>query len=136
MVEGLRREADSILKCEEDWWNASSFPRLIIADSVIRESLRYHPILIKGLTKEVVPAAGLRLPAGAHMPKGSWIGIPVLGIHRDERYYKDAADYQPYRFVHTRPKDDTEKRMTWEDEMQAAKPTTTYLGFGYGRHAW
>ena len=109
-----------------------------MADSVIRESLRYHPILIKGLTKEVVPSGGLQLPDGTHMPQGGWVGIPVLGIHRDENYYRNPDEYQPYRYIKasTDEKIGFQKPVSWEDELEAGKPTTTYLGFGYGRHAW
>ena len=107
---------------------------------MIRESLRYHPILIKGLTKEVVPSAGLQLPDGTHMPKGGWVGVPVLGLHRDERYYPNPDIYEPFRFVkEPRSSDEKEtqqKASAYEDDLEAAKPTTTYLGFGYGRHAW
>ncbi|MCJ1251308.1 hypothetical protein MMC30_008540 [Trapelia coarctata] len=131
----LRQEAEATLPSDEDWCKAASFTKQILADSVIRESLRYHPILIKGLTKEVVPSAGMQLPDGTQMPKGSWVGVPVLGIHRDKRYYANPDVYEPFRFVKARSSKEGLKTLAWEDELEAAKPTTTYLGFGYGRHA-
>lgn len=73
--------------------------KLILTDSAIRESLRYHSILIKGLTKEVVCEGGLELPDGTHIPRGSWIGIPVLGLHLDGRFYPDPRHYDPFRFA-------------------------------------
>ena len=103
---------------------------------MIRESLRFHPILIKGLSKEVVPREGLQLPGGTQMPQGSWVGIPVLGIHRDERYYPGSDEFQPFRFFKESRAGGAAKTSAYEDELDAAKPTTTYLGFGYGRHAW
>ena len=145
----LRHEAETTLQGDEDpWQKLATFRKQVLADSVIRESLRLHPILIKGLTKEVVSPTGLQLPDGTHMPLGGWVGIPVLGIHQDEKFYPQANLYQPFRFVKKR--DVTPSRSSsdelqqpaearvgaYEDELEAAKPTTTYLGFGYGRHAW
>lgn len=132
----LRQEAEETLRNDEDWTKGISFKKQVLADSVIRESLRYHPILIKGLTKEVVPSVGLQLPDGTIMPKGGWVGIPVLGIHRDERFYTNPDVYQPFRYVKERSPDEKQKATAYENELEAAKPTPTYLGYGYGRHAW
>ncbi|KAL8823103.1 MAG: hypothetical protein Q9191_006174 [Dirinaria sp. TL-2023a] len=131
----LRQEAEETLRTDEDWAKGISFKKQVLSDSVIRECLRFHPILIKGLTKEVVPSSGLNLPDGTNMPKGGWVGIPVLGIHRDERFYADPYVYQPFRYVKERSTDEKQKAAAWEDELEASKPTTTYLGYGYGRHA-
>jgi hypothetical protein len=137
VIPRLRKETEEILlnqrhhedsdSCEDDslWHQAAPFKNMPLIDSLIRESLRFHPILIKGLTKEVVPGNGLSLPGtGIQMPAGSWVGIPVLGIHRDERFYPDSQVYKPFRFADR------------AGELEAGKPTTTYLGFGYGKHAW
>ncbi|KAK4151733.1 cytochrome P450 [Chaetomidium leptoderma] len=143
-LQRLRHEAETTVHGLGDpndnskWTQASSFREQILADSAIRESLRLHPILIKGLTKEVVAPNGLELPDDnhTHLPAGSWVGVPVLGIHQDERFYPQAAEYQPFRFVKdAKPSHTTATGGTYEDEPEAAKPTTTYLGFGYGRHA-
>lgn len=137
VVPQLRKEAGALLlnqsHCKEDnsfeddslWHQAAPFKSMLLIDSLIRESLRFHPILIKGLTKEVVPEGGLPLPGtDILMPAGSWVGVPVLGIHRDERYYPDSEVYKPFRFANR------------AGELEAGKPTTSYLGFGYGKHAW
>lgn len=138
LLEKLRQEAETLLPDEESWKKKGVFQSQMIADSTIRESLRYHPILIKGLTKEVVPSAGLQLPDGTHIPKGGWVGVPVLGIHRDEKYYPKPDVYEPFRFVKKPASGEEHMAATssYEDAFQAGQPTTTYLGFGYGRHAW
>ncbi|KAH8886633.1 cytochrome P450 [Thozetella sp. PMI_491] len=147
--EQLRAEAEATLQGDDQSWEkASTFRKQSLADSAIRESLRLHPILIKGLTKEVIPPTGLQLPDGTHIPRGGWIGVPVLGIHQDERFYHHAQTYEPFRFV-KKPRHNSENSAryesetasgslttSYEDEPEAGKPTTTYLGFGYGRHAW
>lgn len=142
--ESLREEAATLIKSDADWNNGAIFRKLTLADSAIRESLRYHPILIKGLTKEVVRSEGLKLPDGTHIPRGGWIGIPVLGIHMDDRFYPNPQDYDPFRFVKLkqdreksqRKEGSTEKRTNTMRDLDAGQPSSTYLGFGYGRHAW
>ncbi|KAL1873165.1 hypothetical protein Daus18300_003984 [Diaporthe australafricana] len=137
VVTRLRKEAEELLVnhghqkdsngCQDDslWHEAAPFKNMPLIDSLIRESLRFHPILIKGLTKEVVPESGLVLPGSSiRMPEGSWVGVPVLGIHRDERFYSNPQVYMPFRFADS------------AGELEAGKPTTAYLGFGYGKHAW
>lgn len=135
----LREETDSVLKAEGDWHNPASFNRLVVCDSVIRESLRCHPILIKGLTKEVVPIDGIQLPNGTHVPRGTWLGVPVLGIHRDERFYPEPSTYDPYRFSRLKQEREGEhqnRTSVSSGELDAASTSASFLGFGYGRHAW
>ncbi|KAI9155716.1 Cytochrome P466 monooxygenase [Paramyrothecium foliicola] len=138
LYNALRSEAESILKTEADWNMTAPFNRLVLYDSVIRESLRCHPILIKGLTKEVVDPKGLELPDGTHLPKGTWVGVPVVGVHRDERFYPNAMTYDPYRFLrlrHEMEKKAASDKSASTSELDAARPSVEYLGFGYGRHA-
>ena len=136
LFEHLRQEIKVALSNAKDWGEPHGFKKLMYTDSVVRECLRYHPILIKGLTREVVPSAGVTLPDGTHLPKGTWVGVPNLGIHRDDRHYPRPEVFEPFRFVKSELKNGEKKVVSWEDEQEAARPTTTYVGFGYGRHAW
>ncbi|KAL8737236.1 MAG: hypothetical protein Q9181_001890 [Wetmoreana brouardii] len=139
----LREEAAASLKTDEDWNNPAVFRRFILSDSAIRESLRYHPILIKGLTKEVIRSEGLSLPDGTHIPQGGWLGIPVLGLHMDDRFYPNPGKYDPFRWAKLKMereaaqnKEDSEgERNRASIKDYAGQPTSTYVGFGYGRHA-
>ncbi|KAI1347470.1 cytochrome P450 [Xylaria sp. FL0043] len=96
VVERLREEAQETLTGDADWADASGFKRQVLANSVIRETLRLNPVTIKGLTKEVMPSSGFQLPDGTSMPKGGWA-------------------------------------ISHGHDPDAAKPSTTYLTFGYGR---
>ncbi|KAL8672928.1 MAG: hypothetical protein Q9168_002634 [Polycauliona sp. 1 TL-2023] len=140
----LHEEAARSLQCEEDWMNPAIFKRLTLCDSAIRETARYHPILIKGLTKEVVRPQGLKLPDGTHIPHGCWLGVPVLGLHNDDRFYPEPHRYDPFRYA--RMKQDRERSYREEQakgkeqplstrDLDAGQPTSTYVGFGYGKHA-
>ncbi|GAW17465.1 hypothetical protein ANO14919_069220 [Xylariales sp. No.14919] len=116
VVELLREEAQGTLANDADWANASSF--------------KQH-----GLAREVIPSSGLELPDGTSMPKGGWVGVPILGIHRDEKYYTNADVFEPFRFVKERSTEKAPGSTPHEGQLDAAKPTTTYLTFGYGRHS-
>lgn len=133
----LRKEAEELFLshkhredsngCEDDsvWHQNEPFKRMPLTDSFIRESLRFQPVLIKGLIKEVVPGSGVLLPGTSiRMPAGSWVGVPTLGIHRDARFYPNPEAFMPFRFANS------------AGELEAGKPTTTYLSFGYGKQAW
>lgn len=138
VVPRLRKEAEELLVnhthrpdsngCEDDslWHQSESFKNMPLIDSVVRETMRFHPVIIKGpTTREVLAENGLLLPGtDIRMPMGSWVGLPVLGIHRDERFYPNSEVYMPFRFV------------DHAGELAAGKPSMTYLGFGYGKHAW
>lgn len=60
------------------------------------ETLRKHPpvgILIRKTTEDY------NIPDTEHVvPKDSTIIIPVLGIHRDEKYYPNPETFDPERF--------------------------------------
>ncbi|KAL8871199.1 MAG: hypothetical protein Q9174_002918 [Haloplaca sp. 1 TL-2023] len=142
--ETLGEEAARSLQGEDDWMNPAVFKRLELCDSAIRETARYHPILIKGLTKEVVHPNGLSLPNGTHVPRGAWLGVPVIGLHRDDRFYPEALKYDPFRFARlNQDRRDLQRKTgvrgdqetTPLRDLDAARPTSTYVGFGYGKHA-
>ena len=143
--ETLGEEASRSLQGEDDWMNPATFKRLELCDSAIRETARYHPILIKGLTKEVVHPRGLSLPNGTHVPRGAWLGVPVIGLHNDDRFYPEAWKYDPFRYVRLKQDRRNLQREAGargdqvtgcSKDLDAAQPSSTYVGFGYGKHAW
>jgi hypothetical protein len=126
----LRKEAESIFLSEIDWTSASSLKGLVNINSSVRESARKNPLQTRGLIKQVMPEDGVTLPDGVHVPKGTWLGIPVEAIHRDETIYPDARSFDALRFA----------RMSVEGEsnksLDAAETSDTYMFFSYGRSAW
>ncbi|KAH8883280.1 cytochrome P450 [Thozetella sp. PMI_491] len=141
LYEALRKEAASALQTEADWKNPASFKKLRLLDSTIRESLRCHPILVKGLTKQVVSHDGVRLPDGTPLPYGTWLGIPVLGVHMDERFYPNPHRFDPYRFIPSTPNTTVSTALDGQTEasvahqLEAGRPSDIYFGFGHGRHS-
>jgi Cytochrome P450 len=92
----LHDEAEAFFPRTEDWAQSTGLLKLCYMDSTIRESLRRRPILLRGLWREVMPKEGVTLPDGQHLPQGSWVGVPVPGIHNDERFYHEPEVYDPF----------------------------------------
>jgi cytochrome P450 family 6 len=79
------------------------------------ETLRIYPpgpFLIRECTKKYkIPGTNVTIE------KGTSIIIPVIGLHRDQKYYPDPEKFDPDRF---------------SEEMKNKKPQFTYLPFGEG----
>ncbi|TGJ83225.1 hypothetical protein E0Z10_g5549 [Xylaria hypoxylon] len=125
----LRQEAESIFKSEADWTSASSLKAMVNIDSCLRESARKNPLQTRGLLKQVMPKDGVTLPDGAHVPQGTWLGIPIEAIHRDETIYPDARGFDALRFARMRVEGESNK------SLDASEPSDRYMFFSYGRSA-
>ncbi|CAG8020205.1 unnamed protein product [Penicillium salamii] len=60
----LREEAEAVFQTEDDWTKSTLLLKLPLLDSTIQESLRRHPIIFRGLSREVMPKEGVILPNG------------------------------------------------------------------------
>lgn len=122
----IREESEAVFLAEEDWNNSTSLLKLHRLDSAIRESLRRHPAINRGLSRQVIPKKGVTLPNGQHVPQGAWIGFPVPAIHNDNRYYDEPDVYHPFRFLPS----ETAKR------AMVVTTSHTFLPWGHARHSW
>ena len=68
---------------------------------------------------------------GTFIPKGTTIAVAARSIHYDEKFYKDANKFQPFRFAEIHEEDSRgEKR-------QLVSTAIEYLPFGHGnKHVW
>lgn len=84
-------------------------------ESVLRETLRWHPILPNG-----VPHATLSddIFDGYFIPKGATVVCNIWGISRDEKRYPEASSFKPERFM------DVNNALTDDD------PARYVFGFG------
>ena len=147
----LREEADQVFATGDDWTNQTSLPKLIYADSTIRETLRRSPVISKSVLREVIQKDGLDMPNGQHIPTGAWMAVPSVGVHYDEKFYPKPQLYNPFRFVPpaveapAQIEDGADSREPNGDVLTTSIPrkheglstaSETYLAFGYGRHSW
>ena len=143
--EGLREEAADIFKSEDDWADLASLAKLVRTDSAIRESLRCNPLTARAAMRVVVQKDGVTLPEGAHVPHGSLLGVSLVGVHTDGRFYANANEYDPFRFVKSQnnaiAKNNPDavadsKASELRKNVNLATNSDIFLSFGHGRHAW
>ena len=140
--EQLREEAAGVFQTVDDWTNAASVPKLQLADSTIRESLRENSMLTRVMLREVVAKDGVVLPSGHHVPRGAWMGVGTSDLHHDDRFYPRAQEYDPFRFAKKQEDVPTDQEALIEKAPMTRKhqslstASDVFLAFGYGKHAW
>jgi cytochrome P450 len=120
------------------WADQDLLPRLVFLNSAIRETLRCNPASVIAVERKVVPKEGVTLPSGQHLPKGSLLGVPVVGIHSDENIYPNAAKYEPFRFCNRKPGEEPDGKDAAISVTSTADVNITdiFLSYGAGKFAW
>ena len=67
---------------------------------------------------------------GVVIPAGTTVAIPMYAVHHDESIWPDPFKFDPYRSSRMRQHDVDDVK------QQMVTPTTEFLPWGYGRHAW
>ena len=110
----LEAEVDAVLKGRLP--AAADVPALVFTRRVLAESLRLRPpawVVARTAVEDCdIP--------GGHVPAGSIVLISQYLLHRDARFYPNAAAFDPDR---------------WLDERQAGRPKMAYIPFGAGPRA-
>ncbi|KAF4972597.1 hypothetical protein FSARC_870 [Fusarium sarcochroum] len=118
----LREEAEVVLSSTQIW-DRATITKLTLADSAIRESMRWSDFGLFALPRRV-NSSGITLDNDVYVPPGVHIEIPMHSIHMDEDFHADAGSFKPFRFA---------------DGTSTARSAVTldesFLGFGYGRNA-
>nr|A0A1B4XBI1.1 RecName: Full=Cytochrome P450 monooxygenase sdnQ; AltName: Full=Sordarin/hypoxysordarin biosynthesis cluster protein Q [Sordaria araneosa]BAV32161.1 cytochrome P450 monooxygenase [Sordaria araneosa] len=125
IIEPLKEEMRGILA--KGGWQKSSLDKMILLDSVIKESQRRKPLATLSMGRIAVTDA--KLSDGTVVPKDSTVSIDA-GLMWDPSIYAQPDEWDPYRFVRQR-KGSLEKQ-------RLAELTTTapeHLAFGHGMHA-
>ncbi|KAI3334656.1 cytochrome P450 [Ustulina deusta] len=126
----------------ERGWTKTALARMTHVDSALRESLRINGFVERGIMKMVVAPAGVTLPDGSHVPRGTKVGVSGYSIHHDERNYVDAKRYDAFRFARPRDGDGDAAGKKKEKEKEKKKrpqglvnTSETFLSFSHGSHA-
>ncbi|PIG83550.1 ferulate-5-hydroxylase [Aspergillus arachidicola] len=123
----LRQEADAAFTNRDKSQPISQ--SMLYMESTIRESLRLSPLSDRMLSRRVVQKGGITLPDGQFLPRGTWLAVAAVGIHRDEQNYEDPDEYRPLRFL----SEDTETKEA--KAMLVPVTSEKFLAFGHGRHS-
>jgi cytochrome P450 len=128
-----------LLKVAEEtgghYWTKDAVSRIHLLDSTMRESMRLSDFGSLAFPRRVAAKEGIKM-SGIHVPKGTWMQIPMHNIHIDEDNYTSAAEFRPFRFA--RPH--APATGVGEDDGSKSGPQKslvtlddTFLIFGYGR---
>ena len=70
------------------------------------------------------------LSDGTYLPAGTLVAGAALATHYDEKHYKRADVFEPFRFS------DMSAEESERTKHQFASTSPTYIPFGHGKHAW
>ncbi len=135
----LREEIKETFANTEAWTSPDTTApgHMPITEAFVRESMRYTPFFTRGQEHKVMKKEGVYLPDGQHIPYGTYLACPVAGVAGDERFYANADKFDPFRFL-TEAVDEKTGTKTWtlKPNCQLTSPSDTFIGFGFGKHAW
>lgn len=96
-------------------------------EAVIKETIRYHPA-VSMCMERVVPADGLTLPDGRHVPAGAFVGMNPYIVGRNKGVFgPDADDFRPDRWLQREGEEDDE---AFKRRMQAWGNASIAFGGG------
>ncbi|KAI0160744.1 cytochrome P450 [Xylariaceae sp. FL1272] len=137
-IETLRDECEKAFGASDAIWTFEVVRSLRLLDSAVRESMRLRPFASVAIARTVMDPSGISIAHGDHdvrVPKGTVLALPMESIHRDEDAYKNAAQFNPFRFVKTKDRDEDGSTTRKYDTIKpATTPDEHFLGFGTSRH--
>ncbi|KAH6848218.1 cytochrome P450 [Chaetomium sp. MPI-CAGE-AT-0009] len=103
-------------------------------EAVIREAMRLHPAVAMPL-EVYVPARGLDLPDGSHIPSGVAVGMNPYIVSRNKKLWgEDADEFRPERWL----KMADESESAYKDRLRTMNAADLAFGAGprmcIGRH--
>ena len=125
----IRDEIAQVLTEDGGWthWNKSSFTKLRILDSFMRESQRWNPPTLLSMHRVLLQQH--RLPDGVTLPKGAHISMAVNAIQNDPEVTPQPEVFDGLRYYKLRQK---------EGESHLHQFSTTQdnvLNFGHGANS-
>lgn len=138
-LSALRTEASQILP------KASENPALIktmhFHDSVLRETLRFHPAFDDSMLREVVAPTGLYTPDGTYLPRGSHVALHTRLMQRSSfaGEGEDWDSFRPFRYCEEVAEESDKSMETVvadKGQISAVHISGRYMPFGLGKHAW
>ncbi|TDZ16937.1 Cytochrome P450 monooxygenase gloP [Colletotrichum orbiculare MAFF 240422] len=142
-IDGIREEAERVLKEEGGRWTKNGLSRLYRLDSAIRESQRLSNFSCTLMERKVVAEEGItNVEEGWHLPKGSFLTVNLEGLHHDDELTPQATEYDAFRTSRQREaydaKPPSERSLEEGLRLKNLGMVTTsdaHLPFGHGRHA-
>ncbi|KAH3940618.1 hypothetical protein HBH98_219170 [Parastagonospora nodorum] len=119
----LREEIRSVFETEGGKWRKQGLTKLVKMDSFMRETVRFNPLFAGQLDR--VALKDTTLSDGTLLPKGTYVTVPSFAMYMDDMYYKDAKNFDPFRFSKKRQESGQETLHSF------VQTTPSFLHFGY-----
>ncbi|KAK8087648.1 Cytochrome P450 [Apiospora hydei] len=105
-------------------------------DSAVRESMRLNDVMVHLLPLEVLRGEPIDLGGGRHISAGSGVRtvFPAQMIHTDPSIYPNPEQFDALRFTRGLEKSQDSSHTDTKRQLMT-NVSTTFLPFGYGRHA-
>ncbi|KAL2873445.1 hypothetical protein SGCOL_011391 [Colletotrichum sp. CLE4] len=142
-IEGIREEAERVLREEGGRWTKNGLSRLYRLDSAIRESQRLSNFSCTLMERKVIAKEGItNEQEGWHLPRGTFLTVNLEGLHHDDELNANAREYDAFRTSRQREeyeaKPQSERNLDEGLRLKNLGMVTTsdaHLPFGHGRHA-
>lgn len=109
----------------------SYLENLPLLEACLKESFRMGNFISRSALKMVVREQGVEVPGVGLVPKGVKVGVPLWGLHHDEKLYPEPYAWKMSRWLD----DEARKRSTvWGGTM--SEVGRTYHPFGYRKNSW
>ncbi|XP_021918281.1 cytochrome P450 9e2-like isoform X1 [Zootermopsis nevadensis] len=112
----LQEEIDETLQKNDGKFTYEAVNSMKYLDMVVSETLRLYPV-VPAVDRVCIKPYTLKSDPPMEIHPGQSLFIPIIGLHRDPKYYPDPERFDPERFS--------------EDNKHGINPLT-YLPFGLG----
>ncbi|KAF9428128.1 Lanosterol 14-alpha-demethylase [Podila epigama] len=132
LVKELLEEQKSVLGSLDAPLNFDAMKNMTLLDNVIRETLRLRPPIIMILRKVLRP---VNYPGTDYViPKDNYIAASPIATQVDERYYKNAAEFEPRRWENIKEEEAGDSVDYGFGKIAGGGARNPNLPFGAGRH--
>jgi cytochrome P450 len=73
---------------------------------------------------------------GIRVPAGELVQAMMTPIHHDASLYPEPLEFKPWRFYELARADGPDVEVRTPNKYDMVTPSSTYLTWGLGRHAW
>ncbi|KAJ6600446.1 cytochrome P450 [Mycena vulgaris] len=130
----MREEAEHVVANEG--WTKAALNSMVKIDSFLRESQRLNGNGSVAMIRKVVSKDGFRFSDGTVLPNGSFVCAAARAIHYDASNYKNAAEFDGFRFARERAEHAATHDLTQDVfKRQMISTAGDFLPFGTGKHA-
>jgi cytochrome P450 len=133
LIPMLREEILTVLSEHSNEMSAPALQAMKKLDSVLKETLRFHPPGTGSFARKVLKP--FNLSSGEHIPKGVVIEVPAHAIARDPSVFANPDDFDGLRFYNLRQEAREKGEIEAAAQNQFVSVSQSSLTFGYGRHA-